>query len=396
MSTTTTTTTTTALDGVAISEERFLDDLVHFASIGGRPDGGVDRVAGSAADVAGRAWFAQRIVDAGLVQHVDAIGNVFGTAPGSEGPYLLIGSHTDTVPAGGRLDGAYGTIAGLEILRALHEAGHPAARSLQIVGFFDEEGARPDSTGGLTGSTAFCSGEGIRDISAFVELHIEQGPRMEAAGTDLAVVEGIVGVQRFAVTFFGETNHAGTTPMTGRADAGRAAMKLASRVQPMVLGIDRSMVMNIGFIEFLPGAPNVVPGEARLVVEWRSGSPYALTEATRELEALARWTAADENCTVSVERISDKRITEFDPALCDTVERACRTTGGRMERLLSYAGHDASVLAQHVPTAMLFVPSRGGVSHSPKEDTSDAQLVRGCRALLQSVIEYGARDADGS
>lgn len=373
---------------VQISKERFLDDLAALAAVGGRPDGGVDRVAGSAADAEGRAWFAQRIADAGLVPRVDAMGNVFGTAPGGAAPYLLTGSHTDTVPAGGRLDGAYGVIAALETLRSLHEAGHPAARSLQIVGFFDEEGARPDSTGGLTGSTAFCAGDGIDDIAAFLELHIEQGPRMEEAGTDLAVVEGIVGVQRFSVTFLGETNHAGTTPMAGRADAGRAAMKLATRVQPMVRGVDQGMVMNIGFVELVPGAPNVIPGEARLVVEWRSASHHALAEATRELEALARWTAADENCTVSVERISAKPITEFDPALCAVVERACRGVGGRADRLFSYAGHDASVLAERVPTAMLFVPSTGGVSHSAKEDTPDAQLLRGCQALLHSVIEY--------
>ncbi|MFF7656633.1 Zn-dependent hydrolase [Streptomyces sp. NPDC007983] len=379
---------TPAPSTVRVSKERFLEDLTALASIGGRPDGGVDRVAGSAADAEGRAWFAQRIADAGLVPRVDALGNVFGTVPGAVAPYLLTGSHTDTVPAGGHLDGAYGVVAALEALRALYQAGHPAARSLQIVGFFDEEGARPDSAGGLTGSTAFCSGDGIDDIAAFLELHIEQGPRMEEAGTDLAVVEGIVGVQRFSVTFLGETNHAGTTPMAGRADAGRAAMKLATRVQPMVRGVDRDMVMNIGFVEFVPGAPNVIPGEARLVVEWRSASHRALAEATQELEALACWTAVDENCTVSVERISAKPITEFDQELCAVLERACRSTGGRMDRLFSYAGHDASVLAEHVPTAMLFVPSTGGVSHSPKEDTPDTQLLRGCQALLHSVIEY--------
>ncbi|WP_328537483.1 M20/M25/M40 family metallo-hydrolase [Streptomyces sp. NBC_00344] len=372
-----------------INRGRLLRDLDVFATFGGRADGGVDRVAGSPADVAARAWLMRRIEDAGLLTDTDEIGNVFARSPGGTGPALLLGSHTDSVPAGGRLDGSYGVIAALETLRTLREAGHPAADRVRIAGFWDEEGARPDSAGGLTGSTAFVSGDGLRDIAAFYELHIEQGPRMEAAGTDLTVVEGIVGIERHEINVFGVPNHAGTTPMADRADAGRAAARLLAGLTPKLAAIDPAMVFNVGFIEFLPGAPNVVPGQARLTVEWRSGRASALRRACDELTGAVHAAAAEENCTASVELLSHKAITGFDSEAVKVLQDACLKTGGVFGgSLLSFAGHDASVLSAHVPTAMLFVPSTGGISHSPLESTPDRQLALGCQGLLRSVVDW--------
>ncbi|MEY9926806.1 N-carbamoyl-L-amino-acid hydrolase [Catenulispora sp. GP43] len=373
-----------------VCAERLLDDIAGFAKFGERPDGGVDRIAGSPADLEGRAWLLRRVAEAGLAGSTDEIGNVFAAAPDGEDRYLLTGSHTDTVPGGGWLDGAYGVIAALEVLRTLHENRHPAARMVRMTGFFDEEGARPDSPGGLIGSTAFADSAGIAGVEAFLELHIEQGPRMETAGWDLAVVQGIVGIDRYAVTMNGSANHAGTTPMRQRADAGMAATNLAVRLRQIAAAIDPAMVVTVGFMEFVPGAPNVIPGEARLVAEFRSGSEHALDAVGSALRYAAQTVAAAERCTCDVVRISAKPVTVFDARLCRMLETALDRAGGTATRLLSYAGHDASVLAARVPTAMIFVPSTAGVSHNPKEDTPEPQLVRGAQALLESVIEYAS------
>ncbi|WP_328380537.1 M20/M25/M40 family metallo-hydrolase (plasmid) [Streptomyces sp. NBC_00440] len=384
-------------DGSAprINGARLLRDLDTFATFGARPDGGVDRVAGSEADAAGRAWLVQRIGEAGLRAETDKIGNVFGRTHTGTGPALLLGSHTDSVPAGGRLDGSYGVIAALETLRTLHEAGHPCADRVRIVGFWDEEGARPESAGGLTGSTAFVAGDRLRDVAAFFELHVEQGPRMEKAGSDLTVVQGIVGIERHEIKLFGVPNHAGTTPMADRVDAGRAAAGLVTGLTSRLTAIDPELVFNIGFIEFLPGAPNVVPGEARLTVEWRSGRSSVLRRAAGELAAEVRAAAAQEDCTATIERLSHKAITDFDGEACVALADACLKTGGVFGgSLLSFAGHDASVLSAHVPTSMLFVPSTGGISHSPQESTPSHQLVIGCQALLHSVVGWYGRFYD--
>ncbi len=374
--------------GMAVRGERLLADIARLAAIGARPDGGVDRVAGSPADLAARDWLGARIAGAGCFTWRDTVGNVFGRAPGGTGPWLLAGSHTDTVPGGGRLDGAYGVLAALEALRTLRENDHPAARALEIVSFWDEEGASPTSDGGLVGSTAFCAGDHITDIAAFLEPHIEQGPRMEQAGIDLAVVDGIVGIDRHAVVLTGETNHAGTTPMARRADAARAAARVLVAVRDIAAATDPGMVANVGCVDVLPGAPNVVPGEARLVVEFRAATRAALDLAAARLIGHAGAVARDERCAAAVTPLSRKPESRFDPGLCGLLDSACRGLGVPVTNLVSFAGHDAGVLSRHVPTAMLFVPSTGGVSHAPAEHTPDRQLVLGCQALLDTVVAW--------
>jgi beta-ureidopropionase / N-carbamoyl-L-amino-acid hydrolase len=374
-----------------ISGPRLLADIAQLATFGGRPDGGVDRVAGSPADLAARAWLADRLRVEGLRTWTDDTGNVFGSADGGTGRWLLIGSHSDTVPAGGRLDGAYGVVAALEVLRTLHQSRHPAGDTLQIVSFWDEEGARPDSTGGLVGSTALCRSPHIEQIGAFLELHIEQGPRMVEAGLELAVVTGVVGITRYAVTVRGQANHAGTTPMDRRRDAGRAAARVAVQVADLARRIDHTMVANVGSIQLLPGAPNVIPGQARVAVEFRATSEAALDTAADELQSLVRRSADSESCTATVDRLARHAVTTFDPELCDLLDRVCHQTGRPTGRLTSYAGHDAAVLAQRVPAAMLFVPSTDGVSHAPREHTPEPLLMQGCQALLDAVVAYPGR-----
>ncbi|MGY1433612.1 M20 family metallo-hydrolase [Streptomyces reniochalinae] len=371
----------------AVNGERLLQDLASFAEFGGRADGGVDRVAGSCEDLEAREWLQGKISEAGLVPRMDEIGNVFGRTPKAEHPRMLTGSHTDTVPAGGRLDGAYGVIAALEALRSLHEAGHHVANHVEIVGFWDEEGVRDPSTGGLVGSTYFCEKEYVRNYQSFLELHIEQGATLEKAAVPLAVVGGIVGIERFVVEVTGEANHAGTTAMEDRADAGHAAATIASRVRGAAMACSDRLRMNVGSIEYSPGAPNVVPGKARLLIEIRDPSDEVLRAAENHIRAVADEVAAGERCHAAVERASRKPPVAFDGKVLQSLRDALDRCGAEYLDTVSYAGHDANVISQRIPTGMLFVPSRNGVSHAPSESTSDEHLILGCQALLNSLVQ---------
>jgi N-carbamoyl-L-amino-acid hydrolase len=368
-----------------ISAERLLGDLDALAAIGGRPDGGVDRVAGSPADQAARRWLVERMGEAGLEAWLDASDNVLGRQTGSSGPWLLLGSHTDTVPAGGRLDGAYGVIAALEVMRALLEGGHEAAGRIELVSFADEEGVV--SGGGLSGSTALASGPHLRELSGYLELHIEQGPRLEAAGLELGVVEGIVGIDRWDVRLLGAANHAGTTPMAMRRDAGAAAGRVLVGLAGLLAGVDPDMVGNVGRLELLPGATNVVPGEAVFTVELRSLNPDSLRNAAAALEKAVAEAAGATGCAYDLAPRSSIPPVAMDPAYVAAIAEVCSGLGRRYTRLVSGAGHDAGVLARHVPAGMIFVPSRGGVSHSPAEHTDPELLLAGCEALLASTLQ---------
>jgi len=407
-----------------INGERLLADLRALAAIGGLPDGGVDRLAWSENDLAGRRWFAERMGEAGIEPRVDAALNVFGHLPGTAGPWLLTGSHLDTVPNGGRLDGAYGAVAALEVLRTLAESRDPVAEQLEIVGFADEEGVRFEV--GLIGSLALVGEldvERLRDrldwqgvpirqvlatagrdldrmlevqehrqsIKGFVELHIEQGPRMEADKIDLAVVTGIVGVHRQRIEIHGTQNHAGTTPFRLRHDAGRAASRAAAELRDLVQGVDAEAVANIGSMLFHPGGVNIIPGRAQFALEVRHLDARVLVEAVRAFGTRLERICAEEGCRVEVELLSSVPPAPMDATVMEALEQACTELGRKPTKLSSGAGHDAAVLSRHIPSGMLFVPSVGGVSHSPRENTSDEHLVLGARALLQGVRAVAAR-----
>lgn len=320
---------------------------------------------------------------AGLVAELDEVNNVFGH-PESPRPWLLLGSHTDTVPAGGRLDGAYGVIAALEVFQTLQMAGHPAAAKVAVVSFHDEEGV----TGhGFAGSEHFCASAALGAVSGYLELHIEQGPRLEAEGLDLGVVDAIVGIDRYDVVVEGQANHAGTTPFKYRRDAGRAATRFIAGLRELVQGVDKRMVANVGALHLEPGAPNVVPGAARFVLEVRSPDPAAMASAreaiSRELERISR----EEGCTVDVKPQTSWPAMAMFPGYVAALERVAQRSGMPWRRLASGAGHDAEILGRHVPAAMLFVPSQAGISHSPLEHTDDRLLAQGCQALLEGVLE---------
>lgn len=401
-----------------------LADLDALAAIGGLPNGGVDRLAWSPADVAGRAWYARRITEAGLELRQDPALNVFGHRPGARGPFLLTGSHLDSVPNGGRLDGAYGAVASLEVLRTLVEHDDPAADRVEIVGFSDEEGVRFSI--GLLGSLALCgelpldalrqasdldglpietllrqggtsvdrlpeAAEHLSAVAAFLELHVEQGPRMEADGFDLAVVTGIVGVYRQHVRIVGAQNHAGTTPFRLRRDAGQAAAAAAAGLRPLVRGINDEAVANIGVMRFAPGGVNIVPGQAAFMLEVRHPDEAVVRKIVDTFNRRLNQVCQEEGCQATVELLSWVAPAAMEGAQMQTIEAACRDLGVTPARLWSGAGHDAAVLSRHVPTGMLFVPSIGGISHAPQEATSDAHLVLGARALLRAVRRAAAQ-----
>jgi len=407
-----------------INGERLLSDLRTLATIGGQADGGVDRLAWSEADLAGRRWFAERIREAALEARVDAALNVFGHVPGSAGPRLLTGSHLDSVPNGGRLDGAYGAVAGLEVLRTMLEAGDPLAARVEVVGFADEEGVRFGT--GLIGSLALTgeldlnrlreerdwqgvpirqviasagrevdrmvdAQQHLHSIAAFLELHIEQGPRMETDGVELAVVTGIVGVHREQVRVIGTQNHAGTTPFRLRHDAGRVAARAAAGLRELVEGIDPDAVANIGVMQFEPGGVNVIPGRAAFTLEVRHLEEPVVHRIVETFTTKLHTLCAEEGCRAETEQLSWVPPARMATEQMDLLEAACQDLGRKPARLWSGAGHDAAILARHVPTGTLFVPSIGGVSHSPQENTSDEHLVLGARALLRGVRAAAAR-----
>lgn len=396
--------------------ERLLADLDHLARIGAAPGGGVSRVAFTPADLEARDWFESRLRELGLDVRHDAAGNTIGRYPGRTPGLrpLALGSHTDTVPNGGRFDGALGVLAALACVRALHDEGVQLRHPVEVIDFVAEEatlgpgtlGSRamvgqlgPDQLEELAGDGRSIAdhiraagldpsrvAEAVRlpgSLAAYLELHVEQGGRLEREGLAIGVVEGIVGIRRYRAVFAGQANHAGTTPMDERRDA----LVMAA---PFVLGLREAamrggIVGTIGALRLEPNAPNVIPGLVELSAEIRGLDEAALDRVEAELAELAAAHGGDWR------RLGAKEPVRSDPGLLAALEAACDDLGLGWRRLPSGAGHDAMAIAAIAPQAMLFVPSRGGVSHSPEELTEAQHCVNGARALLRALMELDAR-----
>jgi N-carbamoyl-L-amino-acid hydrolase len=402
----------------AISLPRLKSHIETLSTYGRNPDGrGITRSCWSPVHEEARAWLLGRMKAAGLETRVDPAGNTFGMVPG-EGAAVLTGSHIDTVPEGGPLDGALGVLAGLECLQTIKEARLTARRPLAVVAWSDEEGRY----GGLFGSRAFTGkldlaqiptlrsvdGELLvdamaragfeaarvaearcdpRTVHAYIELHIEQGPHLEAARIPIGLVEGIVGIRRNRVTFVGEPDHAGTTPMPRRKDAflGAAEYALKAREHIVRKGSGRS-VTNFGRIELQPGVSNIVPARAVLLQEMRELDARILARLDRECVALARAVARRRGLRVVVETLSRTEPARCSPRVMDAVQAACETLRLRWKRMPSGAGHDAQNLASVTEAGMLFIPSRGGRSHRPDEMSDWRAIARGANALLHTLL----------
>ena len=407
---------------ISVNAARLHARIAALARFGALPGGGVTRSCWSPPHEEARAWLLSEIRTAGLSGWVDPAGNVFGglgaSAFSASTPSVLTGSHIDTVPEGGTLDGALGVLAGLECLHAIREAGATPRRPLVMAAWSDEEGRY----GSLFGSRAFCGrldvaalpaliatdGERLVDamaragfdaarapearvpdgaVHAYVELHIEQGPRLDEAGVPIAVVDSIVGVRRTRLLFTGQADHAGTTPMERRRDAFLAAADYALKARELVVerGGGRS-VTNIGVVSVHPGVSNIVPGRAELVHEMRSPEAETLEGLALACEALAREIGERRRIGVEIRRMSATMPVTCSPKVQSAVEAACKQLGLGWKTLYSAAGHDAQNLALITDSGMLFIPSRGGKSHRVDETSDAAAIERGANVLLQTLL----------
>lgn len=392
-------------------------------SVFGRPAGGtfasgVSRVGFSDADVAGRArvmeWMREAVP--GATPRIDAAGNISIRKPGTDAGAtpVLFGSHIDSVPNGGNFDGDLGVLAGIEVLHAMRAVPH--RRPLECVVWAAEEATAYNRS--LYGSRAaighLAAGEldevwngvrksdAIREIGgdpariaearrakgsfhAYLELHIEQGGTLEKEKLQIGVVEGIVTVDRFEVVVKGMANHAGTTPMRDRQDALIAASQLTLAVREIVMSEPGRQVGTVGRLEVSPNSPNVVPGEVRMTVEIRDLSDIKLARLGRKIESKAQQIASATNTQVEMKRSTHHDGAVSDPRLMDVVEKSARTLGYTSRRMPSGAGHDAQSMAVLGPMAMIFVPSVGGISHSPREFTTWEDCANGANVLLHAV-----------
>jgi N-carbamoyl-L-amino-acid hydrolase len=410
---------------VAIALPRLRANIEALSAFGRNPGGqGITRSCWSPAHEKARAWLLARMRAAGLRTWVDAAGNTFGQL-GGEGsldprrPTVMTGSHIDTVPQGGPLDGALGVLAGLECLEALRRAAVKPGRPLTLAAWSDEEGRY----GGLFGSRCFTgridpkkipeiraidgerladamAGAGFdarkahtakadpRSIAAYVELHIEQGPHLEEARVPIGVVEGIVGIRRNRLSFIGQADHAGATPMARRKDSFLAAADYALRARDHVVkrGSGRS-VTNFGHVTIAPGVSNIVPGKTVLLQEMRELDARILARLDRECAALARAAAQRRGCRVKIEPVSRNESVRCAPRVMQAVERACAALRLRHRQMPSAAGHDAQNLARITDSGMLFIPSMGGRSHRPDEMSHWKDIERGANVLLHTLLD---------
>lgn len=406
-------------DGLAVSIARLRGDVEALGSIGRDEEtGGVSRTSFSAADADARRWLAARVDDAGLSWREDGLGNVFIRVEPSDPaaaarPAVWSGSHIDSVPNGGRFDGALGVLAALECARCLSDHRDALRRPVQVVVFTDEEGnyhhlfgssalARgfdADQLAGLRGrdgdrlvDTLAATGWDLdaatrtkvdpEDVHAFLELHIEQGPKLEAQHIDIGVVTSIVGLGGGELTFHGRADHAGTTPMGSRQDALSAAGAFLAGLADIAGGVSDTAVLTCGLLEVAPGASNVVPGTASLTLDFRDTERDRIERLESAVVRAAERAAAAHDVTTSY--VSDGIIdpVRLDDGLRGLIESTAVERGYSTTHLPSGAGHDSQNMATLADTAMIFVPSKGGHSHSPLEDTDWPDVERGANVLL--------------
>jgi beta-ureidopropionase / N-carbamoyl-L-amino-acid hydrolase len=401
---------------VKINGQRLLDDLDDLAKIGRTNQGGLSRLAMSAADIEGRLWFQQRVQADGLVFRTDGAGNISAVLPSAgqvDAPTLLIGSHLDTVQNGGRFDGALGVLAGLEVLRTCRDAGLALPFQLEVISFTDEEGhilplmGSRAAAGILTrtelehprgGKQALEAGmkrlaitpETIlaarrSNLHAYLELHIEQGSMLEDAGFNIGIVTSMVGLRSYWLHFTGVSAHAGTKPMEQRADALWGASEFIRSARDLVMQHFAPGVMNVGQLLMPPGAFNIVPADVKLALEFRHSTHDLLDAMDAKLLVLAQQIASQFNLTLAIEPVAQVAPAMMDATLMQQLEAAADQLGLTHTRLFSFAGHDAQSMRACVPTAMLFVPSVKGISHHPDEFTHPEAVINGANLLLQTI-----------
>jgi N-carbamoyl-L-amino-acid hydrolase len=402
---------------LAINAERLWSEIMETAAIGGTPKGGICRLTLTELDRQVRDWFKARAEQLGCRVTVDDMGAMFARRDGTANvPPIAFGSHLDTQPTGGKFDGVLGTLAALEALRTLVEAGYETYAPIEVVNWTNEEGSRfapamvssgvfakvlekdwahsrQDRDGMTFAAALYAIGYrgpehcGEHPLSAFFELHIEQGPILEAEGKDIGVVTGVQAMRWYEVTVTGQDTHTGTTPMHLRKNALLGAARLIDAVD----AIGRKHppgVATVGRIENRPNSPNVVPGEVFFMVDLRHPNGRALDAMEADFRAALPAICEPLGLGVAVQRIWDQPELRFDADCVAAVRRAAELSGYSSRDIVSGAGHDAAYVSRVAPAAMVFVPCRGGISHNEAEFSSREQCAKGAQVLLQAVLDY--------
>ncbi len=406
-----------------INGQRLIDSLFALGEYGALEGGGVCRLAATAEDKAGRDFVVARMKALGLDITIDAIGNVTGVYAGQEAlPMVMMGSHIDTVGTGGLYDGNYGVMAGLEVIARLQEAGIRPRRPVAVTFFTNEEGVRfqPDMMGsvvfageypletalaakdrdGITLDQALqeigYKGEhkpGDLLVDSYVELHIEQGPILDKEGIDLGVVTGVQGISWQEFTLTGVSNHAGTTPMSMRHDAGLVAAKIAVYARELASTLGGDQVATVGHISVKPNLINVIPNHVVMSVDLRNTDNELLAQAEKMLAQFIAKTAQEEGVEVTSRSLVRFNPVIFADEIVNAVEKEAKRQALSYKRLPSGAGHDAQFMASICPAGMIFVPCVDGISHNVKEHSAPKDLVAGANVLLQVVLQRAQRAA---
>ena len=404
-----------------IDRKRLEQSIEGLGRIGETPRGGLTRLALTDEDKRGRDWMVARMREAGLRVTVDQMGNIFGERAGSEPlPPVLMGSHVDSVPTGGKYDGQLGVLCGLETIRTLNEHTIRTRHPVTLVIFTNEEGARFQpamiASGVMAGKIALEEAYNVRDkdgirlvdalerigylgsepcaerpFRAYLELHIEQGPILEEEGLAVGVVEGIVAISWSRLTLHGVQDHAGPTPMRIRHDALVAAAEVVAGVRRIAREIGGDLVATVGHLTVSPNIVNAIPGEVTLSIDLRDPRTQTLDRALPLVDRVVHEACAREGVRYELDHYWRVPFTPFAAEVVAAVERAAAASGARYRRILSGAGHDAQYMAAIGPAGMIFVPSRGGRSHCEEEFTAMDDIEYGANTLFRAALDLAER-----
>jgi N-carbamoyl-L-amino-acid hydrolase len=412
------------MTNLRIDGERLWGELMETAAIGGTAKGGICRLTLTDLDRQARDWFKARAEKLGCTVAIDDMGVMYARRPGQRDvPPIAMGSHLDTQPTGGKFDGVLGVLSALEALRTMVEAGYETFSPIEVVNWTNEEGSRftpamlasgtfagvfqrawaadrRDRAGTTFGDAldaiGYRGGEpcGARKLAAFFELHIEQGPILEAEGREIGAVTGVQGMRWYEVTLTGQDAHTGATPMRLRKNALVGAARVVEEVDRIAHAHAPLAVGTVGSMEVKPNSPNVVPGEVFFTVDLRHPQAAILDAMEQQFTAALDRICAPLGLGVAMKKIWDQPPVHFDADCVDAVRRAAAAAGYSVRDMVSGAGHDSAYVARVAPTAMIFVPCRGGISHNEAEFTSQEQCTRGAQVLLQAVLDYDRRLAE--
>jgi N-carbamoyl-L-amino-acid hydrolase len=411
----------TLTGNLRIDGDRLWDTIIETAVIGGTEKGGVRRLTLTDLDRQVRDWFVAKCEDAGCSISIDSMGNIAARRPGRDNslPPIAIGSHLDTQPTGGKYDGIIGVLGGLEVLRSLNDAGYETNAPIEVINWTNEEGSRFAPAmlssgvfvGAFTEGYAYAredrEGKGFgaeltrigykgsapssgRKLSAFFELHIEQGPILEAEEKTIGIVTGVQGMRWYEVTVTGMACHAGSTPMHLRQDALVAAARMISAVQSVGLAHAPDAVATVGLIEAQPNSRNVIPGDVFFSIDLRHPDDATVAAMEADLRTALN-DAAGPGVTFVFDRIWDSPAVHFDTDCVASVAHAAETLGYSSRRITSGAGHDAAYVARVAPTTMIFVPCEKGISHNEREKAEKSDVAAGANVLLAAVLDTDAR-----